>query len=59
MAGEDDKQHEKGEGYGKRPWWFWALVYVVVGGIVYAGIYYAYATHHSTSGATSTHNSPY
>ncbi len=28
------------EGYGKRPLWQWVLLYVVVGGVVYAGIYY-------------------
>jgi len=28
------------KGYGKKPLWFWVLVYVVIGGIVYYGIYY-------------------
>lgn len=27
-------------GYGKRPLWQWILIYVVIGGIIYAGIYY-------------------
>ena len=27
-------------GYGKRPLWQWIVLYVVIGGIVYAGIYY-------------------
>ncbi|MBI4101215.1 hypothetical protein HY441_01930 [Candidatus Microgenomates bacterium] len=27
-------------GYGKRPLWFWILVYVVVGAIIYALIYW-------------------
>jgi hypothetical protein len=26
--------------YGKRPLWQWILIYVVIGGVVYAGIYY-------------------
>jgi predicted lipoprotein with Yx(FWY)xxD motif len=29
-----------GYGYGKRPMWQWILLYVVVGGIIYYGIYY-------------------
>lgn len=29
-------------GYGKRPLWQWILIYFIVGGIVYAGIYYFY-----------------
>ena len=28
------------KGYGKRPLWQWILIYVIVGGIVYYGIYY-------------------
>src|SRR5258708_30432763 len=28
------------EGYGKRPLWQWVLIYVIIGGIIYAGIYY-------------------
>lgn len=31
---------EYGKGYGKRPLWQWVLIYAVIGGIVYAGIYY-------------------
>lgn len=26
--------------YGKRPIWQWIVLYVIIGGIVYAGIYY-------------------
>lgn len=29
----------KDGGYGKRPWWYWLLVYVVAGGLIYALIY--------------------
>lgn len=28
--------------YGKRPLWQWVLIYVVIGGIIYAGIYYLF-----------------
>lgn len=28
------------KGYGKRPLWQWILLYVIVGGILYYGIYY-------------------
>lgn len=27
-------------GYGKRPMWQWILLYLVVGGLAYAAIYY-------------------
>ncbi len=29
-------------GYGKRPLWQWVLIYLVVGGLIYAAIYYFY-----------------
>lgn len=29
-------------GYGKKPWWYWALAYLVVGGVVYALIYFLF-----------------
>ena len=28
--------------YSKKPTWFWILVYLIVGGLLYAGIYYGY-----------------
>lgn len=31
-----------GSGYGKRPLWQWILLYVIIGGIIYAGVYYFY-----------------
>lgn len=31
---------KKESGYGKRPLWQWILIYVVIGGVVYAAIYY-------------------
>lgn len=27
-------------GYGKRPLWQWVVIYLVIGGIIYAAIYY-------------------
>lgn len=35
-----DQDTPKSNGYGKRPFWQWILIYVVIGGIVYAAIYY-------------------
>ncbi len=31
---------KKNSGYGKRPLWQWIVIYLVVGGILYAGVYY-------------------
>lgn len=31
---------EYGKGYGKRPLWQWVVIYVVVGGLIYAAVYY-------------------
>jgi hypothetical protein len=44
--------------YGKRPLRQWIVLYVVVGVIIYAGIYYLY-THRSMSsaGQSTTHSS--
>ncbi len=39
MADEDPKN----SGYGKRPLWQWILIYVVIGGIIYAVIYFVLA----------------
>ncbi len=30
------------KGYGKRPLWQWILLYVVVGGLLYAAVYYLF-----------------
>lgn len=27
------------DGYDARPWWYWLLIYVVAGGLIYALIY--------------------
>ncbi len=31
---------ESGYGYGKRPLWQWILLYVIIGGLIYAAVYY-------------------
>jgi hypothetical protein len=38
MAEQSEKGYSKG--YGKRPLWQWVLLYVVIGGALYYGIYY-------------------
>jgi plastocyanin len=43
-------------GYGKRPVWQWVLLYVVIGGIVYAGVYYFII---NKNGSGYTTNTPY
>lgn len=45
-------------GYGKRPLWQWILLYVVVGGLIYFGIYYFFVhkTTTSTSPGTTQHS---
>lgn len=47
-------------GYGKRPLWQWIIIYLIIGGLVYAGIYYAFPRNkgsyppNSTAGINST-----
>ena len=43
-------------GYGKRPLWQWVLIYLIVGGAVYAAIYY-FMGHKSASGYGAKTNS--
>lgn len=28
------------DSYGKRPFWQWVVIYIIVGGIIYGAIYY-------------------
>lgn len=35
-----EESPSKTDGYGKRPLWQWILIYLVIGGIIYATIYY-------------------
>lgn len=39
LMAEDDKKGY-GPGYGKRPLWQWIVIYLIVGGILYALVYY-------------------
>ncbi len=47
------------KGYGKRPLWQWVLIYLVIGGVVYYGIYYFYSHRSSSSGTGSSQHSLY
>ena len=44
----------KNGGYGKRPLWQWILLYVVIGGIIYFGIFYYLGHRHTGNSATPT-----
>lgn len=36
----DETKQQKG--YGKRPLWQWVVIYIIIAGIIYAGIYYLF-----------------
>ena len=36
----DENGNEKKGGYGKRPLWQWVVIYLIVGGLLYALVYY-------------------
>lgn len=43
------------KGYGKRPLWQWIVLYLVIGGILYAAVYYfVLAPKGSTTGEQTT-----
>jgi amicyanin len=44
-------------GYGKRPLWQWILLYIVIGGVIYAVAYYFFFANNGASGAYS-YNTP-
>lgn len=52
--------------YGKRPLWQWILIYLIIGGVVYAVVYYfiiaknnmSYSTSPITNTNTPTYNLP-
>ena len=52
MAAQDNPKPTKSNGYGKRPWWFWVIIYVVVAIIVY-GLIYLLFIHKSGGSSTS------
>lgn len=37
-----EEQTQERSSYAKRPLWQWILLYVVIGGLIYAGIYFAF-----------------
>ncbi len=41
-------------GYGKRPLWQWIVIYLIIGGILYAGVAYWYVHRSGSSTSTST-----
>lgn len=51
----DEQSTEVKSAYGKRPLWHWILLYVVIGGLIYAGIYFAFL--HKGNGSYSYSNS--
>ncbi len=42
-----------GSGYGKKPMWFWVVLYVIIGGLVYWGIYAWYSSKNTSSSSGS------
>ena len=49
------------KGYGKRPLWQWVLIYLIVGGVLYAAIYFLYfhKGYNSAGSSTPTQSAPY
>lgn len=52
-------------GYGKRPLWQWIVIYLIIGGLVYAAIYYfviakrgGYKVDYGASSAPKTQSAP-
>ena len=37
---ENNNQNQKGYGYGKKSIWYWVVIYIIVGAVVYGAIYY-------------------
>lgn len=46
-------------GYGKRPLWQWIVLYLVIGGIVYAAIYYFFMSKNGGYNYGSGQSAPY
>lgn len=45
------------QGYGRRPLWQWVLIYLIIGGAIYAAIYYFTAGRSGNSYGASTKTS--
>ena len=48
------ESENKSKGYGKRPLWQWIVLYVIIGGLIYYGLYYYLDHRHSSSSTNST-----
>ncbi|MBI4185474.1 hypothetical protein HY524_00295 [Candidatus Berkelbacteria bacterium] len=53
----NDSKGGYGAGYGKRPMWQWILIYVIVGGILYYGVYYFFLRGNSGDGSNGLYGS--
>lgn len=55
----DTSINNESSGYNKKPLWQWALIYLLIGGVVYAGIYYYFfAKGDYASQESMTYSSP-
>jgi hypothetical protein len=52
MADNEQQQPDKKQvkGYGKRPFWQWAVIYLVVAVIVYGLVYYIFINNGDSNG---------
>ena len=44
--------------YGKRPLWQWLVIYLIIGGLIYAAIYYFYFAKKGTNPYGAVYNQP-
>ena len=58
--GGPNESKKSGGGYGKRPLWQWIVLYVIIAGIVYYGVYYFFIQKpNSSNGNGSAQHSLY
>ncbi|MCL4384547.1 hypothetical protein M1116_03770 [Patescibacteria group bacterium] len=43
--------------YGKRPSWQWIVLYLIIGGVIYYGVYYFFLRKNNTYGGANTYGS--
>ncbi|HSW48425.1 MAG TPA: hypothetical protein VLG67_05095 [Candidatus Saccharimonadales bacterium] len=55
---EETTTETKSNGYGKRPMWQWILIYLIIGGLIYAAVYYFLYANKGGSN-TSQSSNPY
>lgn len=58
MAYEEKYEKSYGKGYGKQPLWQWILIYIVVGGLIYWGIYYFFIAKRGGYKPSGTYSTP-